>query len=237
MWEEHKQSDLINIRRTFQIQEWLFYNILDTISIVGLILCFHSMTFNILSKKRRIRIHLQKLHPFTQIKTYRSIKPFTLKKTKNETCNSTRWHLSCFLWQPDKQCHSQKSVLLCGTDTTKTWTKSSKKMAGSMVTLKYFVFVLRKLLREYNGQWMGHHGKPRLIWEIFREVTDTAEIRTISVLFHQVFLHLSNHISCKYSFPEGERWKSYQIGQYDLLYIKIPSYPIFSKDNSTMQFL
>lgn len=106
-----------------------------------------------------------------------------------------------------------------------------------MVTLKYFLFVLRKLPGEYKGQCTGHHGKPRFIREVFREVIDTAEIRTISVLFHQVFLHLSNHISCKYSFLGGERWKSYQISHYDLLYIKIPNYPIFSEHNSSMQFL
>lgn len=85
-------------------------------------------------------------------------------------------------------------------------------MARSMVTSKYFLFLLRKLPGEYKGQCMGDHGKPRFIREIFREVTDTAEETPISVLVHHGFLHLSNHISCKYSFPGAERQKSYQIG-------------------------
>lgn len=56
---------------------------------------------------------------------------------------------------------------------------------------------------------------------------------TISVLVHHGFLHLSNHISCKHSFPGVER-QSDQIGQYDLFYITIPNYPIFSEHNSSI---
>lgn len=81
---------------------------------------------------------------------------------------------------------------------------------------------------------MGDHGKPRFITEICREVTNTAEVRTISVLVHHGFLHLSVHFSCKYSFPGVERQKSYQIGQYDLFDITIPNFPIFSEDNSSI---